>query len=156
VRPRDFLTAAVHGSAAGAGATLAMSAVMLAAERLGMMGRHPPERIVERGIHAAGRAPTRREVDAAATVAHIGFGAASGAVFALIARSVRPRVPEQLAIPFALAVWLVSYFGWIPALGIMPPPDEDRPGRAWTMLAAHAVYGATLGALWRAVGVARR
>lgn len=50
-----------------------------------------------------------------------------------------------------LAIWLVSYFGWIPALRTLAPPSEDRPGRAWTMFAAHVVYGATLSALWRMV-----
>lgn len=122
---------------------------MLGAERLGLMGRHPPERIVERGLAAVGAEQERTRVDAAAGGAHLVFGTACGALFGLIARVVRPRAPEALGVPFAVGVWIVSYFGWIPALRILPPPSEDRPGRAWTMLAAHLVYGVALGAAWR-------
>jgi hypothetical protein len=41
----------------------------------------------------------------------------------------------------------VSYEGWVPAAGIMPPAHRDRPSRSATMVVAHAVYGAVLG-LW--------
>ena len=33
------------------------------------------------------------------------------------------------------------------SLGILPPPERDQPGRPATMLLAHWVYGATLGAV---------
>jgi len=46
----------------------------------------------------------------------------------------------------ASLVWFVSYQGWVPALGLLPPAHRDRPGRPATMLIAHWVYGATLGA----------
>jgi hypothetical protein len=46
-----------------------------------------------------------------------------------------------------LAVWAVSYQGWIPALGILPKASEDRPARPAVMVTAHVVYGAVLGAL---------
>ena len=52
---------------------------------------------------------------------------------------------------FGLGVWAVSYLGWIPALGLLPPPYRDNPRRAWTTLTAHLVYGAVLGA-----GLSRR
>ena len=48
---------------------------------------------------------------------------------------------------YATGIWLVSYQGWVPALGIMPPASRDRRGRVATMLAAHWVYGAALGVL---------
>ena len=50
---------------------------------------------------------------------------------------------------YATGIWLVSYQGWVPALGIMPPASGDRRGRVVTMLAAHWVYGAALGTLAR-------
>lgn len=43
--------------------------------------------------------------------------------------------------------WLVNYGGWIPVLGILPPPHRDRTDRQATMIVAHLVYGAVLGAL---------
>jgi hypothetical protein len=45
---------------------------------------------------------------------------------------------------YATGIWLVSYQGWVPALGIMPPASRDRRGRVATMLVAHWVYGAAL------------
>jgi hypothetical protein len=128
-----------------------MSAVMLLSRRLGIMGAHPPERIVERGMRAAGHRPTREEVDAAATVTHLGFGAACGVAYGLVAHRLPAAVAALLGIPFALLVWAVSYAGWIPALRILPPPPDDQPGRVGTMLTAHVVYGAVLGAAWRAL-----
>jgi hypothetical protein len=47
-------------------------------------------------------------------------------------------------------VWLGSYAGWIPALDLLPPPDRDRRGRPPSMIVAHWVYGAALGASLRA------
>jgi uncharacterized membrane protein YagU involved in acid resistance len=46
---------------------------------------------------------------------------------------------------YGLALWLVSYQGWIPALGLLPPPEQDAQGRTMAMIAAHLVYGAMLG-----------
>ncbi len=137
------------GMLAGSVATVFMSAVMFAAKRLGLMGEMPPEKITARALDRAGwRSRGRRAQDMLAAAFHIGFGSAAGAVFAVVER--RPSSPIR-AIPagilFGAAVWFVSYQGWVPALGIMPPPGRDRPGRPQAMLAAHLVYGATLGAL---------
>lgn len=150
IRPR---VPPVHGlligALAGAAATVVMSIVMLAAGRLGLMRKQPPERIVERGASAAGVRTSEQQQNALASGLHVAFGAAIGAAFGLMARLGRPAMPELLAIPWALVVWAVSYFGWVPALRILPPPTEDAPGRAWTMLIAHLVFGVALGALWR-------
>ena len=139
------------GALAGLIATLAMSAVMLVADRLGLMAEHPPERIVERGSKATGTPTSEGQQNALASAAHLAFGAAGGAGFGLLAQLVRPAIPGAFALPWALAIWAGSYFGWIPALGILPPPTRDSPGRASTMLVAHLVYGLSLGVLWRAV-----
>jgi hypothetical protein len=138
------------GALVGLAATLPMSAVMLLADRLGLMEKHPPERIVERGSQATGTPTDEGQQNALATVAHLGFGAAGGAAFGVLAHLARPRAPSAVALPWALAIWAGSYFGWIPALGILPPPDKDAPGRASTMFIAHLVYGLSLGVLWRA------
>ena len=145
----SVVASVVRGAVAGIGATAAMSVVMLAAQRAGFMQKQPPEQIVERGADATDTPADENQIDAAATLAHFGFGALAGSVFGLVTRALRPGVPELLAVPWALGVWAVSYLGWVPALHIMPRADRDDPGRAWTMIAAHVVYGAALGALWR-------
>ena len=154
-RTESILSRAIRGSLVGAAATIPMSAVMLASQRAGLMSKHPPERVVERGAHAADLAPDETAVDVAASMTHVAFGAAAGLAFGLL----RPRLlavpPEATALAWGLVIWAVSYFGWVPALGIVPPPSEDRPGRAWTMALAHVVYGVSLGALWRVTFRAR-
>jgi hypothetical protein len=135
------------GLAGGALATLPMSAVMWIAQRSGLMGRMPPAKITDAAIDAAGvegtPTPARR---AAASALHVGFGAAAGALFAWWSARGRGRRGPLQGAAFGTLVWLGSYAGWVPALGIMPPPHRDRPGRQPAMLLAHWVYGAVLGA----------
>ncbi|HEX6547421.1 MAG TPA: DUF6789 family protein [Candidatus Dormibacteraeota bacterium] len=134
----------VRGAAAGAAATVGMSALMFAARRAGLLGRMPPERITARALNRLGISRTRTQQDMMASALHIGFGAGAGALFMpLAARAPVNRV--LLGLLYGTAVWAVSYMGWVPALGIMAPPSKDRPGRPQTMLAAHWVYGALLG-----------
>lgn len=127
-----------------------MTAVMLGAQRLGRLGRMPPARIADAGLDAAGAeeapAPVRRATTAAL---HLGFGAAAGALYAWGSARLGRRGPLAGA-AFGTAVWAASYAGWVPALGILPPPHRDRPGRPASMILAHWVYGAALDA-----GVAR-
>ncbi len=148
--PASLPRAALLGAVVGVLATLAMSAVMLLADWLGLMGKQPPERIVERASQATGTRADEGQQNAVAAAAHLGFGAAGGAAFGALAQLARTSVPSAIALPWALAIWAGSYFGWIPALGLLPPPDRDAPGRASTMFVAHLVYGLSLGVLWRA------
>lgn len=139
---------AIMGAGAGLAATMAMSAFMLAAQRTGFMGKSPPRKITQRTLNRLGVRRSRRADDLTTVTAHLGYGTASGALFNRTVRGrVLPRMPVVEGLLFGSAVWVVSYFGWVPALRIMPPPTRDRPGRAGTMFAAHLVFGAVLGAL---------
>ena len=140
---------ALDGIAAGTVATLAMSALMLAAGRAGLLDRQAPSEITERALERiGGREAPDAAVAPLTVLVHVGFGAAMGAAFTLLHRRVARGVPPAAAgIAFALGVWALSYKGWAPALGLMPPAERDRPGRPQTMIAAHIVYGAVLGAL---------
>lgn len=128
--------------------TLGMSALMLAARRAGLMGRMPPEKITARALDSLGIRRSREQQDLLASLFHIGFGAAAGALFCPAQRALRlPLSPLLQGIAFGTGVWAVSYAVWVPALGIMAPPTRDRRARPQMMLAAHWVYGALLGAL---------
>jgi uncharacterized membrane protein YagU involved in acid resistance len=129
----------LSGAKAGVVATLAMSMVMLAGDALGLMPRQPPREIVHQILGSRSALLT--------TAAHFGFGTSIGVAFAL-APKLRSVPPEAQGALFGLAVWALNYAGVLPALGILPPPD-DAPGRTATMLPAHVVYGATLGAVLR-------
>lgn len=141
------LKALTDGVLGGSLATAAMSLVMQAAHKAGLMDRHPPEEIAEAALEAAGEtAHTEETKDALALAMHFAFGAGAGALFALLHRRLRLPIPAALhGIIFGSLVWAVSYKGWVPGLGIMPPPERDQPGRPQTMVLAHWVYGAILG-----------
>lgn len=140
----SLLTGALRGAAAGTAATAAMSALMLGAGRLGLMGRQPPEAIVRRTGQLVGQQPRGRAAQGLAAVAHLGFGAGTGAVFGLLPPARRPVLRGVLV---SLGVYAGSYFGWVPVLGALPAADRDRTDRQVVMAAAHVVYGAALGAL---------
>ncbi|HEY0444313.1 MAG TPA: DUF6789 family protein [Candidatus Limnocylindrales bacterium] len=140
--------ALARGVAAGIAATAAMSVVLVAAERSGDMSRMPPHEIASNAIS---KSPIGAETSGRARrrlgwVAHFAFGAAAGATFEVVRRRLPPRVPAvPAAVAFAAVVWGVSYLGWIPALGLMPPATDDEPGRQPALLLAHAVFGGVLG-----------
>lgn len=143
-RLRDLLL----GARAGLVATALMSLLMLAGKAAGLTGRLPPAKITDEATRELPGQPDRDDRDAIAAVIHFGFGSVAGALFGLGAAGLRRTwLSTALGMAYGTAVYAVSYLGWIPALNLMPPATEDRPGRTLTMLAAHWVYGATLGAL---------
>jgi uncharacterized membrane protein YagU involved in acid resistance len=148
------------GAAAGAAATLPMTAVMEALhERLdGEPARPLPPREVTDGMAAkAGVHDQLSEEDKQqlTLAAHFGYGAGCGALFGLIA----PRnAPLAIAagMAFGLGVWAGSYLGWLPAMGVRHHARHDPAERSGLMIAAHLVWGATAGSLIAASRDARR
>ena len=130
----------LRGPLAGTLATIPMSLVMLVAGRL--VGRQAPEAIVRSAVQAAtGEQASKPVARLLSSLAHLGFGAGVGAGYVLLPRSGPPLLR---GVGTALAVYLVSYQGWVPALGILPPASRDRPGRVTVMVTAHLVFGAAL------------
>lgn len=136
-----------RGAVAGLIATATMSAVMALARRAGLVGKHPPEEITERTLDAAGARPEEPTKDALATAAHLAFGMGAGGLYGLLPVPRRRSGGILVGTGYGLAVWAVSYAGWLPAFGLMPSPARDRSDRQATMVASHLVYGATLGGL---------
>ncbi|MDP8970983.1 MAG: DUF1440 domain-containing protein [Actinomycetota bacterium] len=143
------------GAVAGGVATAAMSAFMFGAQKAGLQGEQPPGRIVRKALDGIGiHQRSQATENLLATAAHLAFGASQGMLYQVLRRRVAlPGGPLLQGSGFGLVSWLVNYGGWIPALRIMPPPHEDRSDRQATMIVAHVVYGAVLGAL--SAGVAR-
>jgi hypothetical protein len=136
----------VRGAVGGFIGTLAMSGVMLGAQRLGMVGRIPPRKVTEGLLRRhAGLRPSRPAARLATAVFHLAFGTLAGALFGALPRRRAPPVRAAfLGTGFGSVVWGASYLGWVPALGLMPLPHRDRPGRQPTLIVAHWVYGVTL------------
>jgi hypothetical protein len=151
------MTGVLIGAAAGAAATVPMTIVMETLhERLpGEPPRPLPPREITEGM--AVKAGVHRELDERqmqqlTLAGHVGYGAACGAVFGLMA----PRnVPGAIAagMAFGLGVWAGSYLGWLPAVGVRQSALEDPPARSGLMIAAHVTWGAAAGAI---LGALRR
>ena len=82
----------------------------------------------------------------ATIVAHFGFGAAAGAMYATVQEKL-PLSPMIGGACFGCAVWAASYLGWIPALRILPPATEHPARRNAIMITAHVVWGVSAGLL---------
>lgn len=137
------------GAVGGLAGTAVMSACMVAAEKAGFIDRHPPEEIADAVLDAIGVPDSHEKTeDALAVFLHFAFGIGTGSVFAVLHRRLRlPISPILHGVIFGSLVWFGSYKGWVPRLGIMPPPERDLPGRPQTMLLVHWVYGGILGAV---------
>lgn len=147
------LTGAVAGFVATAPMTLAMKA---AQRMLPPQERHPlpPRRVTMRALRKTGVRPhvdlDEGERRGLTLAAHYGYGAAAGSVFGLLApRNLRDAVAAGVG--YGLLVWAGSYFGLLPALGLHPPATKESSPRNGMMIAAHVVWGATLGGIAHAV-----
>ena len=97
----------------------------------------PPREIMEGMLPEHALEETgRQELTLAA---HFGYGAATGALYALI----RPSQGALAGALFGVLVWAGSYLGWIPGTAILQPATRHPWRRNRLMIAAHLVWGAT-------------
>jgi uncharacterized membrane protein YagU involved in acid resistance len=142
------------GALAGIAGTFAMTAAARAMQRrLPPSERHPlpPREIVEGALPA----PAKRTLDeerrqSATLAAHFGYGAATGALYALL----RPKGSLLPGVAYGLLVWTVSYFGIMPGLRILRPASDHPLRRNWLMIVAHLVWGSTLASTLRELELA--
>lgn len=145
----SLITNGAFGALAGVAGAVPMTLVMERLHRELPTGEReplPPRQITEHLSEHANVAHHMDEGDmrAASYANHFAYGAATGAVFGNIARRL-PMSPIVSGVTFALGVWTISYFGWLPALKILPPADEHAPRRNAIMILAHVVWGASMG-----------
>src|SRR5690242_5657526 len=148
------------GAMAGLIATAPMTLIMLAwHRRLPVSQRYslPPSLITNR-ILGKPPIPTRPAAmpnTAATLAAHFGFGAATGVLFSAASGELHCRYPVVAGVGYGLCVWAASYLGWVPALRLMPPATRQPDARNLMMIAAHIVWGATLGFALKALSLPR-
>lgn len=142
----------LEGAGAGLLATLPMTLFMRSAwKRLPADEQYalPPRQITRNVLRPARFFRMSPEKQTGITLLlHFLFGAAAGSVYGMVAE----KIPMQPAVKGPLAgvlVWTGSYLGWIPALGILPPATRHPRRRNMMMIAAHLVWGLTLGSLAR-------
>jgi putative membrane protein len=143
----------VKGAAAGFVATAPMSASMLIGwmllpkrERYQLPPRLITEEITERvGIEEH---LTDDQLVGLTVFSHFGYGALFGAIYALF----HEKIPMHSSLKgtfMGLAVWVGSYLGWLPAMGILSPATRHPWRRNLLMILAHVVWGVTLGEMTR-------
>ena len=137
-----------RGAAAGFAATLPMSAVMHAGhQKLPWPDRGPlpPAKITGELLESVD-AQVEPETGTSLTLAnHFAYGAATGALFGALVGG-RSAMPISAGVVYALGVWAGSYLVWLPAAGLHRSAAREPASRNLLMLAAHVVWGASLGA----------
>ena len=164
----------VRGAAAGFAGTLALQAMRTASEAtlpatMPPIRQDPGDFMVEKMEEAlppsvTSRIPAPVEVGAAKGIA-AGYGVTAGAVYGVL----RPQSGNVLVDGIALGVgtWAAGYLGWLPALGLLPPLEEQNVPETFGPVIRHALFGIAVvaahralssrSATWRdAVGIGRR
>jgi len=126
----------VAGVAAGAVATVLMTALMFAAPAF--TGARLPD-LAARGLQALRAQPL---LVALAFALHFGYGALAGALYAAGAR----RITIGSGLFFGLGLWGIAVAVYAPLLGLGFVASH-QPALAALVLPAHLLYGCTLGAL---------
>ena len=137
------------GAVAGFVATAPMSLAMeLLHKQLAHRHRDPlpPRHIVDRGLRMVGVRAGEDERSALTIAGHFGYGAATGALYGALAGPLRPP-PLPAGIAFGVLVWSASYLALLPLVGLFRRPSREANERKALMIAAHVVWGATLGLL---------
>src|SRR3954467_1663562 len=139
----------VIGGIAGFVATMAMTSAMRRLHgRLPAKERYPltPREIVHSALDRP--APAAPDITLAA---HFAYGAGCGALIA----AANPRIGRLGGAAAGGAVWLTSYMGWIPALGILKPATQHPLRRDALMLGVHLVWGLAAAEAMRELADAR-
>lgn len=138
---REDVTRSAAGAWRGAVAAMAMSGVRELTISLGLVERPPPDEIAEEALPELLAAVPAAYRDAAVELAHWGYGAAMGAVFAGLPRRARRRAWSGPA--YGLAVWALFETLAAPLLGLQPRTDRPLSERAAIAL-DHVLYGLVL------------
>jgi hypothetical protein len=133
----------IHGALAGALGAACMTALRMVAHRVGWIEAMVPQAVEvwakdHAGLTRPRTLPTHHVADQAL---HLGYGAATGALYALSAGRDRQASPGR-ALGFGSALWGFASLVLFPALGIARPLWRARPREELVNLSAHALYGA--------------
>jgi hypothetical protein len=142
----------VSGVFAGALATIPMTAFMVGFfRRLPWHQRYaPPPHQVAMEVAEVARLKKHLDLDARlalTTASHFGYGATMGALFSTTEDHFAGP-PAVRGAAFGLTVWGASYLGWLSAAGFRARAGEQSFERNCMMVAAHLVFGASLGVLY--------
>lgn len=139
---KRYLAGAIGGLLATVPMTLTME---LLHRRLAREERYPlpPREITQDIVQRTGHEKDLDEEQLArlSLLGHFGYGAVTGALYPLTRQHIDH--PLVYGSGYGIAVWAASYFGWVPALDILAPPNRHPVNRRRLMIVAHVVWGAS-------------
>lgn len=140
------MKATTSGVLAGLVGTTVMTGGMFLFEKAGLAPGEPaPRQIAENLAEKFGVRDrlSKSAFEASWTILHFGYGATWGVAYALAQEKVLNIGRPGLAGPvFGALLWVLGYCGWLPVLGLYPPPTR-LPNRkvAAELVATHVIYG---------------
>lgn len=142
------------GLISGLCATAPMTLAMIAVHRMLPPDEQyalPPYKVTMEAGEKAGVEDALDDEEArigATLISHFAFGAGAGAFYPLF-RTVAPLDAMPSGVAHGLVVWGANYLGLLPAAGLYRSPQREPLGRHAMMIAAHVVWGAALGLLYK-------
>lgn len=165
MQTEQLIARAASGAAAGLAATAVLHRVQGVFEQrvpaaAAPIRRDPGEFMVEQAESALPESARERIPEPVEKVAvkalHLGYGTTFGVLYGML----RPRGGNVLAdgLALGLVTWAAGFLGWLPATGLLPPPDRQRPAQLLGPILEHAVYGIATVSAWEALrrGLAAR
>jgi hypothetical protein len=130
-----------HATVRGAVAAMAMTGMRAFTVDLGIVEESPPHAIFKQRARGLLRKVPRNRRRATIELAHWGYGAAGGLVFAMLPRAVRRKAWAGPA--YGLLTWAGFEAGIAPALGLTQAAQLRLTERA-ALAADHLLYGLVL------------
>lgn len=146
----------VIGSIAGFAATAPMTGLMVGLHhQLPPEEKYPlpPRQITEEMADTAGVEQNLDESDRTklALVNHFAYGALMGGLYGAMPPEWLRMSPVARGIAYGLGVWAANYLGLLPAVGSQAAAHEESLRRNALMIAAHVVWGGSLGIVTHAL-----
>jgi hypothetical protein len=144
----NFVERVALGVAAGVAATFLLQGIRtteqkLLPETMPPIREDPGEFMVEQAEELLSeetreQLPTVIETVTAKSLA-LGYGMTAGAIYGVL----RPRAGNLLVdgTVLGLGVWAVGYLGWLPALGLMPPLQQQETEQVAGPIVQHVIFG---------------
>ena len=105
---------------------------------------------VEEVFTQEGFSPATRRVLAA--IAHVGYGASTGAAFGLLRGNTGGRnVDAAVGSSLGILAWGAGWASWLPLTGVHSPPWEQQTTKVLLPVIDHAVFGAAWGLIFSAL-----
>ncbi len=133
------------GTVAGLAGTAVMTGAMFLIKKMGMVpGELAPKKITENLEDKLGVRDylPRSAFGASWMLLHFGYGTMSGVAYAFVQELLSRKQPFLTGPLFGMVLWVIGYCGWLPAVGLYPPPTR-LPKRTLgaELITTHVIYG---------------